>query len=36
VDSILKHGLDRVLVNDAETTAAPITHENVRGPDFYH
>jgi transposase len=36
VDSILKHGLDRVLVNDAETTAAPITHENVRGRDFYH
>lgn len=36
VDSILKHGLDRVIVNDVETTTAPITHENVRGRAFYN
>jgi transposase len=36
VDSILKHGLDRLAVNDAETRTAPITHENVRGRGFYH
>lgn len=36
VDSILKHGLDRVLVNEADPPTRPITHENVRGRDFYH
>lgn len=36
VDSILKHGLDRVAMNDGEATTTPIAHENIRGRDFYH
>lgn len=36
VDSILKHGLDRVVMNDGEATTTPIAHENIRGRDFYH
>lgn len=36
VDSILKHGLDRLPMTDADTTTTPLTHENVRGRDFYH
>lgn len=36
VDAILKNGLDRVPVNDAPPTAAPITHENIRGRDHYN
>jgi transposase len=38
VDSILKHGLDRVPVvnHDAPDEAQPIAHENVRGRDYYH
>ena len=35
VDSILKHGLDRVPVSDAATTTLPASHENVRGRDYY-
>jgi transposase len=37
VDSILKHGLDRAPALDLEPREAPsTTHENVRGPDYYH
>ncbi len=36
VESILKHGLDRVELTDGETNRAPLTHENVRGRDYYH
>ncbi len=36
VESILKHGLDRVSKVDAETTTTPLVHENVRGPNYYH
>jgi transposase len=37
VDAILKHGLDRqpLLIDGAETTPA-LTHDNVRGPAYYH
>ena len=35
VESILKHGLDRVALGD-ETTTLGLTHENVRGRDYYH
>jgi transposase len=37
VDSILKHGLDRLppLVPAATTPRAPSLHENVRGRDYY-
>jgi len=35
IDSILKHGLDR-LANEAEPTLVSRTHENVRGRDYYH
>jgi hypothetical protein len=35
VESILKHGLDRVALADEPTTLA-LTHENVRGRDYYH
>ena len=35
VESILKNGLDRVAVTD-EQTSLPLTHENVRGRDYYH
>jgi len=37
VDSILKHGLDRLplLVPEATTPRRPVTHENVRGRDYY-
>ena len=37
VDAILKHGLDRqpLLIDAAETAPAP-THDNVRGPAYYH
>lgn len=36
VESILKHGLDRVALVDGEPVRSPITHENVRGRDYYH
>jgi transposase len=35
VESILKNGLDRVAVSD-EQTRLPLSHENVRGRDYYH
>jgi transposase len=35
VESILKNGLDRVAIAD-EQTSLPLTHENVRGRDYYH
>jgi transposase len=35
VESILKHGLDRVALTDEPTTLA-LSHENVRGRDYYH
>lgn len=36
VDSILKHGLDRQVEGGEEDTSTPATHENVRGPEYYH
>jgi len=38
VESILKHGLDRVPARDDEerTQQLTLTHENVRGRDYYH
>ena len=35
VESILKNGLDRVAATDEQTTLS-LTHENVRGRDYYH
>jgi transposase len=35
VESILKNGLDRVATRDEQTTLS-LTHENVRGRDYYH
>jgi transposase len=35
VESILKHGLDRLAPSDAESTNRP-AHENIRGRDYYH
>jgi transposase len=35
VESILKNGLDRVATADEQTTL-PLSHENVRGRDYYH
>jgi transposase len=35
VESILKNGLDRVAARDEQTTLS-LTHENVRGRDYYH
>ena len=35
VESILKHGLDRVAAAE-EQTSLSLTHENVRGRDYYH
>jgi transposase len=35
VESILKNGLDRVATAEDATTV-PLTHENVRGRDYYH
>jgi transposase len=35
VESILKNGLDRVVATD-EPTSLSLTHENVRGRDYYH
>jgi transposase len=38
VSEILRRGLDRLDLeqHDASRRAAPIDHENVRGPDYYH
>jgi len=37
VESILKRGLDRTpLPDDSPDTATSSSHENVRGPDYYH
>ena len=38
VQSILKNGLDRVPLPEAEpeTQTLPLTHENVRGGDYYN
>jgi transposase len=36
VESILKHGLDRVAVTGDDTAALPLKHENVRGRGYYH
>ncbi len=35
IESILKNGLDRVAATDEPTTLS-LTHENVRGRDYYH
>ena len=37
VDSILKHGLDRIApAEESESKQLSLTHENVRGRDYYH
>jgi len=36
VESILKHGLDRVAADGGETETRPLEHENVRGRGYYH
>lgn len=36
VASILQHGLDRAPVLDVESRGPTLTHENVRGPEYYH
>jgi transposase len=36
VSSILQHGLDRVPALDVEPRGPSLTHENVRGRDYYH
>lgn len=36
VAAILKHGLDRVALEEAEPAATTGSHENVRGPGYYH
>ena len=36
IESILKHGLDRVADHEQITSTESIEHENVRGPDYYH
>jgi transposase len=35
VDSILKHGLDRLPLPKDEPIAKPLVHENLRGPRYY-
>jgi transposase len=36
VESILHNGLDRAALPKSDDEAAPIDHENVRGPDYYN
>ena len=36
VDSILKAGLDRQVLGQAQPSRSMPEHENVRGPDYYH
>ena len=35
VEAILKNGLDRVPLPNAEIQMQPIDHENIRGADYY-
>jgi len=35
VDSILKHGLDRLPLEDEKPSSPVLLHDNVRGPDYY-
>jgi transposase len=35
VDSILKHGLDRLPLTAEEQPSPVLLHDNVRGPDYY-
>ena len=35
VDSILKHGLDRLELQETQETSAPLLHSNLRGPEYY-
>lgn len=36
VSSILKNGLDKQSQTEAAQTTLPLTHSNVRGPEYYH
>lgn len=36
IESILKHGLDRQPLPESKSSAVPIDHDNVRGPEYYH
>jgi transposase len=36
VESILKHGLDRLAPTEVSSPQLPLVHENVRGRDYYH
>ncbi len=36
IESILKQGLDRQPLPEPAATPEPVTHENVRGADYYH
>ena len=36
VESILKHGLDRLAPSDGTSSQLSLPHENVRGRDYYH
>jgi transposase len=36
VESILKHGLDRLAPTEASSPQLSLVHENVRGRDYYH
>ena len=36
VDSILRHGLDRLPLDQEQPMPKPLTHDNVRGRDYYH
>jgi transposase len=36
VESILRHGLDRLPRDQERPTPKPLTHDNVRGRDYYH
>ena len=36
VDSILRHGLDRLTQDSTTTSAGGVVHGNIRGPGYYH
>jgi hypothetical protein len=36
VESILKHGLDRLAPAETTSPQLSLVHENVRGRDYYH
>lgn len=36
INSILKNNLDQLPKEEESTDATPVTHENVRGPDYYN